>query len=222
MGWGTIMKKLLIAAAAATALLAAGAANAAITVKIYHTAANASAAAANATIAQAATMVEDATTTVGALNFTDAPGNNSTVFTIGAFLNTPAGLSSTVAAFTLNNTYFLFTGSAFLNAGANALSVAHDDGLQMSFAGIAGFAVNQPGPTSPVTTAFTVTAPSAGLYSYTLAYGETAGGPAVLHLDLNGAPLGGAPEPATWGLMLVGFGGLGAMMRRRRSAAVTA
>jgi hypothetical protein len=30
------------------------------------------------------------------------------------------------------------------------------------------------------------------------------------------------PEPATWGLMLVGFGGLGAMMRRRRAVAVAA
>jgi hypothetical protein len=27
---------------------------------------------------------------------------------------------------------------------------------------------------------------------------------------------GTVPEPATWGLMLVGFGGLGAMLRRRR------
>jgi hypothetical protein len=222
MGWGIVMKKLLVAAAATAALLVAGAANAAITVKIYHTDPNSSAAAANATIAQAATMVEDATTTVGALNFTNAPGNNSTVSTIGAFLNNPAGLSATVSAFTLNNTYFLFTGSAFLNAGANNLSVAHDDGLQMSFAGIPGFAVNQPGPTAPVTTNFTVTAPSAGTYAFTLAYGETAGGPAVLHLDLNNAPLGGVPEPATWGLMLVGFGGLGAMMRRRRSAALPA
>jgi hypothetical protein len=33
----------------------------------------------------------------------------------------------------------------------------------------------------------------------------------------------GVPEPATWAMMLVGFGGLGAMLRRRRSApAVTA
>ena len=29
---------------------------------------------------------------------------------------------------------------------------------------------------------------------------------------------GGVPEPATWGLMLMGFGGLGAMLRRRRVA----
>jgi hypothetical protein len=33
---------------------------------------------------------------------------------------------------------------------------------------------------------------------------------------------GGVPEPATWGLMVVGFGGLGAMMRRRRSVALAA
>jgi hypothetical protein len=222
MGWGIDMKKLLLAAAAATALLSAGAANAAITVSIYHTDANAAAAAGNATIAQAATMVADATVTVGALNFTDAPGNDSTTFKIGAFLNNPVGLSATVANFNLNNTYFLFTGSAFLNAGANALSVAHDDGLQMAFTGIPGFAVNQPGPTAPVTTNFTVNAPVAGTYNFQLAYGEVQGGPAVLHLDLNNAPFSGAPEPATWGLMLVGFGGLGAMMRRRRSAALTA
>jgi hypothetical protein len=29
----------------------------------------------------------------------------------------------------------------------------------------------------------------------------------------------GIPEPVTWGLMIVGFGGIGAMMRRRRALA---
>jgi len=33
---------------------------------------------------------------------------------------------------------------------------------------------------------------------------------------------GGVPEPATWALMLAGFGGLGVALRRRRSAALTA
>ncbi len=39
-------------------------------------------------------------------------------------------------------------------------------------------------------------------------------GPAI---DL---PPGGVPEPGTWALLLGGFGGLGAMLRRRRAAAV--
>jgi len=33
---------------------------------------------------------------------------------------------------------------------------------------------------------------------------------------------GPVPEPATWAFMIMGFGGIGAMMRRRRSALVTA
>jgi hypothetical protein len=33
---------------------------------------------------------------------------------------------------------------------------------------------------------------------------------------------GGVPEPASWALMLVGFGGLGAMMRRRRTMSAVA
>ncbi len=32
----------------------------------------------------------------------------------------------------------------------------------------------------------------------------------------------GVPEPATWAMMLTGFGGLGALMRRRRALAVAA
>ena len=33
---------------------------------------------------------------------------------------------------------------------------------------------------------------------------------------------GGVPEPATWGLMIVGFGAIGAVLRRRRAAAALA
>ena len=40
----------------------------------------------------------------------------------------------------------------------------------------------------------------------------------------NAAPvlLGGVPEPASWALMMIGFGGLGALLRRRRSQVVLA
>ncbi len=214
------MRKLLLGAAACAALLAAGAANASVTVEIFTDQVGA---ANNATLAQAGALgAPQATVSVDGINFTNAPGDNSDISTIGDFLNNPAGLASGVANHTLDNTYLFITGSAFLNAGDNAFAVSHDDGLQLSFDGGIGLVVDQPGPHSPILTPFNVHAPSAGTYNFQLSYGECCGGPAELILDLNNAPVGGIPEPATWGLMLVGFGGLGAMLRRRRSVALTA
>jgi hypothetical protein len=49
------------------------------------------------------------------------------------------------------------------------------------------------------------------------------GGPTALRTEMTGtASVGGVPEPATWGLMIVGFGGMGAVLRRRRSLASVA
>jgi hypothetical protein len=51
------------------------------------------------------------------------------------------------------------------------------------------------------------------------------GGPTALRVEMTGAAdlAGGVPEPATWAMMLAGFGGVGALMRsRRRVAAATA
>jgi hypothetical protein len=39
---------------------------------------------------------------------------------------------------------------------------------------------------------------------------------------LDGVSLTGVPEPTSWALMILGFGGIGASVRRRRSAAATA
>ncbi len=50
-------------------------------------------------------------------------------------------------------------------------------------------------------------------------------GLAYVGLQIDGTPVGGGtgvggiPEPTTWAMMLLGFGGLGAMLRRRRSLA---
>ena len=41
----------------------------------------------------------------------------------------------------------------------------------------------------------------------------------TFHVQLGG---GAVPEPSTWALMMVGFGGLGAMLRRRSRTALTA
>ena len=113
----------------------------------------------------------------------------------------------------------LFTGSIFLNAGANNFTIAHDDGVQLAIAGIAGFPLNAPLPTAPATTPFSIIAPSAGTYTYTLSYGECCAGPAVLQwLYPTGQPVGSVPEPATWAMMLLGFAGIGVAIRRSSKA----
>jgi hypothetical protein len=209
------MRNLLLGAATCAALLIAGAANAAINVSFWT---DQSAAASDATLAQAAGLgAPSASTTVGALNFNT---NNSDTTTVDQWLGTSLGGAS-AGAHLLDNTYFLFTGSTYLKAGDNNFVVPHDDGLQLNIDGI-GLVVDLPGPTGAVSTPFTVVAPAAGFYNFELSYGECCGGPAVLSFQVNGGP-GGVPEPATWAMMLVGFGGLGAAMRgARRKQAVAA
>ena len=62
--------------------------------------------------------------------------------------------------------------------------------------------------------------PGLGLYRY-YDFVETAqaGGQNFLITSVSGAT---APEPASWALMIAGFGGLGVMMRRRRALALAA
>jgi hypothetical protein len=216
------MRKLLLGLAASTALMVAGAANASINVSLWVDQGPGSAhdPAENATLALVNTATlgaASATLTLPSLNFSTG---NSDGTTIDQFLGSSIG--GAVGGHALNNTVFLFTGSTFLNAGNNSFVVPHDDGLQLNFDGI-GLVVNAPGPTGEVDTPFNVNVATAGMYNFEMSYGECCGGPAVIRFDINGAPVtGGVPEPATWGLMLVGFGGLGAMMRRRRSVALPA
>lgn len=203
--------KTRVFAATVSAFVGASAAQAQVAVSIWT---NQPAASANATIAAAGGLgAPTATTTVGAINFDSNVGG----YTIGGYLNNPV-LPAAVASASANNTYYLFTGSTFLNAGTNTFTIPHDDGLELSFDQGIGIVLSQPGPTAPVNTLFSFIAPSAGMYNFTMSYGECCGPPARLAFTLNGAPVGGAvPEPATWAMMLLGFGGIGMAMRRRRA-----
>jgi hypothetical protein len=168
----------------------------------------------NATIGQAASLgTPDAMFDPVAIDF----DSRITGYTLNQFLHSPT-FYNTQAGFDPNassdNTYYLFTGELFLHAGANNFLVPHDDGLQLNIDTI-GMVVNQPGPTAPVNTPFVVTAPSDGLYSFELSYGETDGPPGVLSFKIDGAPVGNVPESgATIGLMGLALATLGGFRRR--------
>ena len=160
----------------------------------------------------------DATFAPGVFNYDSNVGG----YTIGGFLNNPT-FNNQSAAFILNggagaglnNTVFYFTGTIGLHAGLNSFVVGHDDGLQMNIDGI-GLVVDQPGPTSFTNTPFTVTAATAGNYTFELVYGECCGPPAELLLEINNIVIG-APEPGTLALLGLGLASLGFSRRRKLS-----
>ena len=168
------------------------------------------------------TTTPDATFSPGAINYSSSGG-----YTIGAFLNNPT-FSNESAAFiaaggsnaSLNgNTFIDITGTVGLKSGANTFVVGHDDGVVLNITGF-GTVVNAPGPTAFSTSPFTVTNPGpAGNFAFNLQYVECCGPPAALDFTINNVTVG-VPEPATWSMMILGLGLLGATLRRRQAVAV--
>ena len=67
------------------------------------------------------------------------------------------------------------------------------------------------------------TSVGAGLHTFNLFYADRHTTQAVLSFDTLGVNLQAAvPEPATWAMMILGFGGVGALLRRRRTSLAVA
>jgi PEP-CTERM motif len=132
--------------------------------------------------------------------------SSGNLYTIGEFLSSGGATVLTGASElgnTLDNTIFNFTGNVSVTHG-QTFTVGHDDGLTLVIGALT--VIDEPSPTSFVTTVETYTGPT-GTLPFQLVYGECCGAPADLSISL---PLNGAtPEPSTWVMLMLGFGGLG-------------
>ncbi len=167
-------------------------------------------------VATAAAYVANIATAVHIGDVSNVNFNSEgTDYTIGSFLASGGfTYSGSIAGDSLDQTLWLFyTDSSF--ASAPTLTVTHDDGIQVVYQNIGGPAYD--GFTSSVTAPITETGSCSlctGPGQVGIVYNETGGPPGVLQVL-------SVPEPATWALMLVGFGGLGMAMRRSRKASAT-
>ena len=184
------MKKLLLAAAASAALFAAGAASASVTTNIYtgHTTTGGGAPYSG----YVGTLVTDG------ISFATDTGYNWHPFGLGDFGSDSLGSLS--VGVEDNYTFHL----------------SSDDGAVVYVDGV--LLIDRGGPHGPSTTDGIVHL-TAGLHSYEVQFFECCGGPSglVFSIPVGVTFAGGVPEPATWTMMLVGFGGMGAALRRRRA-----
>ncbi|MBB4155649.1 hypothetical protein GGQ80_003574 [Sphingomonas jinjuensis] len=236
------MKKLTLAGVAFAALIAAGPAQAAYTVTAYTgtvgrafdaTLANQSLFAQGTNNASKATFTysgplslsvngQSNTTNAGDLNgdfwksqfisnYAYAYGPSNTAY--GPGFSTQANFlasSGSISGYAYGSLYVIQSDTGTF--GGQQLTIRHDDGVSVyvngSTTALAGFTA---GPTTAITESVFL---PAGTTSYRIAYGRENGAPSVLNVSVAAVP-----EPATWGMMLVGFGMIGATARRRRTAA---
>jgi hypothetical protein len=133
---------------------------------------------------------------------TQASNFSSATMTQAAFL--ASSLTIQGDAYT---TFFHISGNYFSPNTING-TFSHDDGATVFVDGV--FAGGSAGETSVVSTPYTL---AAGSHAVDLYYVAGNGTPSVLNFSTPA----GVPEPTSWALMILGFGGVGAVVRRRRA-----
>jgi hypothetical protein len=160
-----------------------------------------------------ATGKECATFSATSITFS---AETSAGYSLGGFLTGDGAaysisyLNGYTAGSGLNNTLFVFTGTASFTNGSS-FDVTHDDGTNMYVNG--SLVLGVPGPTPPITTPYTYTG-ATGNYGFQFIYTEWCGG-AADYITTLVPPTSPVPEPNTLMLVASGVLGLGGLVRRR-------
>ena len=196
------MRTLSLALAGAVALASASAAQATITIVDGST---------NVDV----TRVHNATTATGTsyINY-QSPDPLTDGNTSGSFSNMLTFYNDTAGVYNL---------SVLTQLAANGMADVNFTTLTLTGAGIPGGYAVFGGPTSNGTAwTYAISDLALGVGTYTVNLAGTANPDAAFQGTVKFNLAGGVPEPATWGLMLLGFGLMGSSMRRRRARTAVA
>ena len=127
----------------------------------------------------------------------------------GAYANQAAWLNASMSiAGNAYTTFFKIIGT-YTSAAPSVSSIRHDDGASVYDFNGAPLYLSPP-ETTAITGAFTL--PAGTNQTFRIDYVAGNGTPSILNVSA-------VPEPATWAMMILGFGMLGAGLRLRRSSA---
>jgi hypothetical protein len=138
---------------------------------------------------------------------------------------TATGLTNAMGA---NTSYESDDAFNKLLAGWTVTEMTFFDPLNAAFGGVMEGSFSKTGPLLPSQTngSFTALGSSSGPYSMTIEYlfhttkGSLASGVTGANVNTNIYATASVPEPATWAMMILGLGGIGGLMRRRRALAI--
>lgn len=180
------------------------------------------AALASATAAQATIHVTSTNTDVTRVHQADGPGGT-------AYINyespdpltyhNKSGSFSDYLTFT-NDVAGIYNLSMLTQLGRNGAAMVNFTTLTLSGASIPGGYITFGGPTNNGTAwTYAISNLTLGAGQYTINLAGTAKPDAAWQGTLKFNLAGGVPEPATWAMMLIGFGMMGATVRHRRAKA---
>ena len=160
------------------------------------------------------------------LNLVDAPYQNNTPYSL-SFTASSTSTTLSVGGYQLPSDETATLNAVRLGTGANLLGQTwiytpasngpdanqFNDGSSVNGLDLAGLIIG-----SYDTFSQTFATIVGGTYNYSFLYtNSSTSAPSGFRVDVNAAAAGAVPEPATWGMMILGFGMIGAAARSRKT-----